>query len=132
VLLDAHMPGTDGFELARHIRARPDAAGLKILMLTSGGQPGDAARTQELGFSAYLTKPIKQADLWRALIRALDSTPAPGPPARALTPRRAHTSPCGAAGAGPAAAPHTPGRRQPDEPEAGGPAAREAGAHGRR
>jgi two-component system, sensor histidine kinase and response regulator len=79
VLLDAHMPGTDGFELAGMIRERPDAAGLKILMLTSGGQPGDAARCQELGFAAYLTKPVKQADLWRALVRTLDATPAAAP-----------------------------------------------------
>src|SRR4029079_660431 len=82
LLLDAHMPGTDGFELARLIRARPEAAGLKILMLTSGGQPGDAARSQDLGFSAYLTKPVKQADLWRALVRATDAAAAPATPAR--------------------------------------------------
>jgi PAS domain S-box-containing protein len=74
VLLDAHMPGTDGFELAQLIRARSDAAGLRILMLTSGGQPGDAARCQELGFAAYLTKPVKQAELWRALVRATDTS----------------------------------------------------------
>src|SRR5206468_769679 len=81
VLLDAHMPGTDGFELARMVRDRPDAAGLKILMLTSGGEPGDAARCQELGFAAYLTKPVKQADLWRALVRTLDTAlPAAAPP----------------------------------------------------
>src|SRR5205823_5858601 len=35
-------------------------------------QPGDAARCKELGFAAYLTKPVKQADLWRALVRAID------------------------------------------------------------
>jgi CheY-like chemotaxis protein/HPt (histidine-containing phosphotransfer) domain-containing protein len=80
VLLDAHMPGTDGFELAQMIRTRPDTANLKILMLTSGGQPGDAARCQELGFAAYLTKPVKQADLWRALVRTLDATATAAPP----------------------------------------------------
>jgi two-component system, sensor histidine kinase and response regulator len=94
VLLDAHMPKTDGFELARLIRCRPDAAGLKILMLTSGGQPGDAARCQELGFAAYLTKPVKQADLWRALVRAIDSsaaaTPIKTPPPRTVTARPLH------------------------------------------
>jgi PAS domain S-box-containing protein len=92
VLLDAHMPGTDGFELARLIRARPDSAGLRILMLTSGGQPGDAAKCQELGFAAYLTKPVKQADLWRALIRALDASPAPAMPAK-TEPKRPATRP---------------------------------------
>jgi CheY-like chemotaxis protein/HPt (histidine-containing phosphotransfer) domain-containing protein len=53
------------------------------MMLTSGGRPGDAARGKELGFAAYLTKPVKQADLWRALVRALDAGPAAAPPAPA-------------------------------------------------
>jgi two-component system, sensor histidine kinase and response regulator len=73
VLLDAQMPGMDGFTLAERIRERPGTIGVTILMLTSGGQPGDAARCKELGFAGYLTKPVKQADLWRALIRGLDA-----------------------------------------------------------
>ncbi|HEX3152465.1 MAG TPA: response regulator [Gemmataceae bacterium] len=93
VLLDAHMPGTDGFELARLIRRRPDAAAVKILMLTSGGQPGDASRSQELGFSAYLAKPLKQADLWRALIRALDVSSGAPLPATPVEPPRPATRP---------------------------------------
>jgi CheY-like chemotaxis protein/HPt (histidine-containing phosphotransfer) domain-containing protein len=56
-------------------------------MLTSGGQPGDAVRCQELGFAAYLTKPVRQAELWRALVRALDaSRPAASTPAAAARP----------------------------------------------
>lgn len=92
VLLDAQMPVMDGFALAEQIRVRPGAANVTILMLTSGGQPGDAARCKELGFAAYLTKPVKQAELWRALIRAIDAGPVEQPtqarprstPARAL------------------------------------------------
>ena len=72
VLLDAQMPWMDGFTLAGLIRNRPDTAGTKVLMLTSGGQPGDAARCRQLGIAAYLTKPIKQADLWRVILRVLD------------------------------------------------------------
>ena len=70
ILLDAHMPEMDGFMLAEQILARPDAAGTPIVMLTSGGQPGDAARCHALGVAGYLTKPVKQADLARALLRA--------------------------------------------------------------
>ena len=44
VLMDCQMPIMDGFDLAEKIRARPGVTGLTILMLTSGGQPGDAAR----------------------------------------------------------------------------------------
>ena len=79
ILLDAQMPVMDGFTLAEHIRDLPGSASVTILMLTSGGQPGDAARCKELGFAAYLTKPVKQADLWRALVRALDSGPIEAP-----------------------------------------------------
>ena len=75
VLLDAHMPGMDGFDLATTIRQHKLMSGVTILMLTSGGQPGDAARCRDLGFAGYLTKPVKQTDLWRALIRALDAEP---------------------------------------------------------
>jgi CheY-like chemotaxis protein len=50
-------------------------------MLTSGGQPGDAVRCRALGLTGYLTKPVKQADLWRALLRALDA-PAVNEPGR--------------------------------------------------
>jgi PAS domain S-box-containing protein len=83
VLLDAQMPDMDGFAVAEQIRARPGSVGIAILMLTSGGQPGDAARCKEFGFAAYLTKPVKQADLWRAIVRGLDAGPAE-PPHKAL------------------------------------------------
>jgi PAS domain S-box-containing protein len=92
VLLDAQMPQMDGFTLAEHIRGRPGSAGITILMLTSGGQPGDTARCKELGFAAYLTKPVKQADLWRALVRALDAGPIE-PPTRHPSPQRAPSRP---------------------------------------
>src|SRR5262249_6912001 len=54
VLLDAMMPGTDGFELARQIKDRAELAGATVLMLSSVDRPGDAARCRELGLSAYL------------------------------------------------------------------------------
>jgi two-component system sensor histidine kinase/response regulator len=80
VLLDAHMPEVDGFMLAERIREHPDLAGATVMMLSSACQPIDAARCQELGLAAYLTKPIKQADLHRAILAALGS-PAVAPPA---------------------------------------------------
>jgi signal transduction histidine kinase/CheY-like chemotaxis protein len=71
VLLDAHMPGMDGFTLAEQIKQHADLAEATIMMLTSGGQRGDAARCRALGIGAYLTKPITQGELWEALIKAL-------------------------------------------------------------
>jgi signal transduction histidine kinase/DNA-binding response OmpR family regulator/HPt (histidine-containing phosphotransfer) domain-containing protein len=74
VLLDAHMPGMDGFALAEQIKQQADLAEATIMMLTSGGQRGDAARCRELGIAAYLTKPITQGELWEALVKALGKT----------------------------------------------------------
>jgi signal transduction histidine kinase/ligand-binding sensor domain-containing protein/DNA-binding response OmpR family regulator len=71
VLLDAMMPGMDGFAVAERIKAAPGLAGAIIMMLTSASRPGDAARCRELGIAAYLTKPIRQSDLLDAILGAL-------------------------------------------------------------
>ena len=69
-LLDVQMPGVDGFELARQIRAQPLLAGLKIMMLTSEGRRGDAARCRELGLESYLVKPVSRWELLQAVSAA--------------------------------------------------------------
>jgi PAS domain S-box-containing protein len=71
VLLDGHMPGMDGFEVARRIRADPSLAGATIMMLTSDRQAGDAARCREIGIKVYLVKPIGQSDLLDGILNAL-------------------------------------------------------------
>jgi two-component system sensor histidine kinase/response regulator len=71
VLIDALMPGMDGFELAAKIKADPALAGATIMMLTSAGQRGDATRCRELGIQAYLIKPIRQSELLDAILTTL-------------------------------------------------------------
>jgi two-component system, sensor histidine kinase and response regulator len=71
ILIDARMPGMDGFQLAEKIKHKSELAQAIILMLTSAGQPGEAARCNELGISAYLLKPLLKADLLAALLRVL-------------------------------------------------------------
>ncbi|HSR68532.1 MAG TPA: response regulator [Acidobacteriota bacterium] len=71
MLLDVHMPGVDGFELAAKVRDHPGMSGLVTVMLCSAGQRGDAMRCRELGVAAYLPKPIAQADLAEAVMSAL-------------------------------------------------------------
>jgi two-component system sensor histidine kinase/response regulator len=71
VLVDCQMPDADGFALAEAIKADPALAGTTVVMLTSGGQPGDAARCRALKIAAYLAKPIKRSDLRAAILLAL-------------------------------------------------------------
>jgi PAS domain S-box-containing protein len=67
VITDMHMPDMDGEALGRAIRAEPGYAALKLIMLTSVGRRGDAERIAKEGFAAYLTKPIGNGQLLRAL-----------------------------------------------------------------
>jgi len=62
-ILDAQMPGRDGFQLAEDIRADHSLRTTRLLMLTSAGQRGDAQRCRDLGIHGYLTKPVSRADL---------------------------------------------------------------------
>ncbi len=71
VLLDANMPEIDGFDVAAEIASRSELAGATIMMLTSSGHYGDAARCRELSISAYLTKPVKQSDLLNSICASL-------------------------------------------------------------
>src|SRR5262249_36265534 len=71
VLLDVHMPGMDGFQVAEQIRAHSDAAGATIMMLSASGQHGESARCRELGIAYHLTKPVDQRELLAAIGRAL-------------------------------------------------------------
>ncbi len=62
-LLDHHMPGMDGMTLAGLIKGTPDLADTMLVMLTSLGNRGDGATMQKAGFSAFLTKPVRQQQL---------------------------------------------------------------------
>jgi PAS domain S-box-containing protein len=70
-LLDIQMPGMDGFELVEKIRSHPDYVGATVMMLTSEGQRGHAARCRELGVVSYLMKPVSQSELLDAIMTAL-------------------------------------------------------------
>jgi PAS domain S-box-containing protein len=78
ILLDAMMPGMDGFETARAIQARPEGAGSAIMMLSSADRREDLEACRRLGISVYLVKPIKQSDLLEAIQKVLEGiSPAP-------------------------------------------------------
>ncbi len=74
ILLDGQMPEMDGFTLAERIHKDPELVNATIMMLTSAGHLGDAARCRELGISAYLVKPIRQGELLDAICQVLDGS----------------------------------------------------------
>ncbi len=71
ILLDSQMPDMDGFTVAERVKQDPALAGATIMMLTSAGQRGDAARCRQLGIAAYLIKPIRHWELLEAILVAL-------------------------------------------------------------
>jgi PAS domain S-box-containing protein len=66
-LLDQEMPGMDGTELGRRIKSDPQLSTTIMVMITSLGQRGDAGKLEEIGFAGYLTKPVRQAQLYDCL-----------------------------------------------------------------
>ncbi len=86
VLTEHHMPVMGGDTLAREIRYDPQLDSSLLVMLSSGGQRGDAARCEELGFAAYLMKPVR-ADLLRQTLAAILVREKEGEPPHLLTGR---------------------------------------------
>lgn len=78
ILLDAHMPQLDGFQLAGRIRGQFHHSATSILMLSSLDLGAPAAR--ETGIDLHLVKPVARVDLQRALLNVMGRLPAP--PAR--------------------------------------------------
>ncbi len=66
-VLDMCMPEIDGEELAIEIKADPELARTGLVMMTSVGARGDAARMEKAGFSAYLVKPVRQSHFYDCL-----------------------------------------------------------------
>jgi PAS domain S-box-containing protein len=70
-LIDVQMPEMDGYTLCERIRQNPALAATILMILTSSGQPGAHLRHRDLNIVSCLIKPVKQADLWRAIMHVL-------------------------------------------------------------
>jgi PAS domain S-box-containing protein len=70
-ILDLIMPEMDGFDLAREIKADPLIASVQLVLLTSYGQRGDGAKARSVGIAAYLTKPVRQSQLFDCLVSVI-------------------------------------------------------------
>jgi PAS domain S-box-containing protein len=71
-ILDMKMPEMDGLDLARAIKEEPSLLAVKLVLLTSFGQRGHGAEAARIGISAYLTKPVDEADLYDCLVEVMD------------------------------------------------------------
>lgn len=72
ILLDVMMPGMDGFEVCRRVKANPAVAHIPIIMVTALDQPKDRVTGLEAGADDFLTKPIQDLPLFarvRSLVR---------------------------------------------------------------
>jgi CheY-like chemotaxis protein len=68
VLLDIGLPGRDGYDVARHIRAQPWGKSALLVAITGWGQDEDRRRSEEAGFDAHLVKPIDPVVLEQLLV----------------------------------------------------------------
>ena len=69
VLMDIMMPGLDGYELCRRLRAMPELAQTKLLMMSTKAYPFERKRAFELGASGYFIKPLHPASFVAELER---------------------------------------------------------------
>lgn len=75
ILMDINLPGIDGFEALRLLRADPDVCAIPVIALSSNAFPTDLEKGAKAGFFRYLTKPYRIGDLMSALDDALDVVP---------------------------------------------------------
>ncbi len=79
VILDLFLPETDGETLGKKIKKDKTLKNTSLVVLTSVSRRGDATRLEKAGFSAYLTKPVKQSQLYDCLMSVIGRKPKPGP-----------------------------------------------------
>ncbi|HKQ62831.1 MAG TPA: response regulator [Candidatus Polarisedimenticolaceae bacterium] len=72
-ILDLQMPEMDGLELARMIKADARCAGVRLVLLTSVGLRGQATESWKAGIAGYLTKPVRQSQLFDCLATVMGS-----------------------------------------------------------
>jgi two-component system cell cycle response regulator DivK len=74
VLLDIHLPGIDGIETFRRLRADPATAAIPVIAVTASAMPDDRAHIEEVGFDRYLSKPINIKLFLEAVKEVIDAT----------------------------------------------------------
>ena len=73
ILMDLQLPGMDGFDLTRKLKAEAHTSAIIIIALTAYAMKGDAERARAAGCDDYVTKPIDTRDLPRVIAKHLES-----------------------------------------------------------
>jgi CheY-like chemotaxis protein len=100
ILLDLAMPGKDGFQTIREMKADADLATTPVVAVTAMAMRGDEERARSAGFDAYVTKPFRSTDLLEAVGQILSAAPRDGRGAHAAEGQRGEVRPRRAAGHG--------------------------------
>jgi len=72
IIMDLALPGMDGWEASRRLKADPDTADIPIIALTAFAMRGDEERAREAGCDAYLSKPCRPQTIRDAVQRFLE------------------------------------------------------------
>lgn len=73
ILMDINLPGRDGYQLTREIKANPDTAEIPVIALTAHAMSGDREKCIAAGCDDYDTKPVNLASLMEKMMRLLES-----------------------------------------------------------
>jgi two-component system, cell cycle response regulator DivK len=79
ILMDLQMPGVDGFELTRRLKADPATRGIVIVALTAYAMKGDEERARAAGCDGYVSKPIDTRSLPAVIARHIEDPRAGSP-----------------------------------------------------
>ena len=71
IIIDSHLPGMEGIDMARVLKAHLGAQGRPIVLLAAIAHRGMAGMASEAGITGFLTKPIRQAQLYECLVAVL-------------------------------------------------------------
>ena len=74
IMLDIMMPGMDGYEVLRRLRANPRTAGLPVVLVTAKGEVDDKMTGYSLGSSDYITKPLDSSFVLSVVRRLLSTS----------------------------------------------------------
>jgi len=91
VLVNAEMPGLDGYELAEAIQAVPEVSATVLMIMLSPETHVNPAQLRATGFAGHITKPVRQSRLFDAIMDAISASEHGAPPALSSTSNAEHT-----------------------------------------